>query len=361
MKVLIVNQHKKDALGGSEIQCDIIANKLTDFGHDVVYFAVDGSMESYNCSYEVFPAQLDRKNIDSLLEQFHPDIIYWRYNKNKFLKSARYFLKIDAKFVFAISADSDVSKWKPQIYIRRDSLKNVVLVPYHLIVRPITHRMNHFGFHYVDAVVSLNPEFLNELSVSPQKTIFNSMETDTSDFEWDGDFVLWVSNLKQKKNPEKFIELAREFVDSSVDFLMVGNIQDKNYEFLQNDDGDLPDNLYYLGGRTPEQVNGIMSQALLFVRTDDITGFGNTFIQAWLQGIPTITLHHGTGKFIEEKDIGYVSGDFKQLCKDVEKLINNDKLREEMGSRAKAFADSTFHPESNVKELESFFNNIIDK
>jgi hypothetical protein len=42
MKILIINQHISDALGGSEMQCDLIAHGLTNLGHQVIYGFITG-------------------------------------------------------------------------------------------------------------------------------------------------------------------------------------------------------------------------------------------------------------------------------------------------------------------------------
>ncbi len=63
MNLLIINQHPSDSLGGSEMQCDLIARGLTERGHQVVYASV-GSMrkEEYpGLPYRVVPLAINRK------------------------------------------------------------------------------------------------------------------------------------------------------------------------------------------------------------------------------------------------------------------------------------------------------------
>ena len=96
MRVLIVNQHPQIALGGSEVQCDLIATEMTRRGHFVVYGAVqekiiDEQSVEYTVSY------IDPKRFFSSLKDYiqkqKPDVIYWRYNKRKLIHgviAARY-------------------------------------------------------------------------------------------------------------------------------------------------------------------------------------------------------------------------------------------------------------------------------
>ena len=52
MKVLLVNRHMDTILGGSEIQCDLIARKLLEFGHQVSYLALQ-SKNTLSHEYKV--------------------------------------------------------------------------------------------------------------------------------------------------------------------------------------------------------------------------------------------------------------------------------------------------------------------
>ena len=180
------------------------------------------------------------------------------------------------------------------------------------------------------------------------------MRSEYRSFEWKRPYVLWVANLKFHKNPEKFVELAEHFEESGVDFLMVGKIQDNRYAYLQSSEN-LPRNLYYLGPKSLEEVNGMLKSSLFLVHTCDPEGFGNNFIQAWLQAKPTISLYFDPESIIYNNRLGFVSGSLEQMAKDVKKLIKNEQLRIEIGQRAKNFAQQHFDPEPNVRKLDRFF------
>ncbi|MFP9191274.1 glycosyltransferase family 4 protein [Natrialbaceae archaeon A-CW1-1] len=360
VNLLIINQHREDALGGSEIQCDLIGTYMSDFGHDVVYYAVDGDQDRYNTNYDVMAEPLNRKNLSRIISEHEPDIVYWRYNKHKFLRSAFLMKKYGVKTVFGISSVYDTQKWRWYKDINIETPRDLISTLYGVFSTPIKNRVNHFGYYFVSGIVSLNPDLSNRVYVEPQTTIVNSMSTNSESFEWPNKFVFWVANLKSTKKPDIFVKLAKEFENSNIDFLMVGHIQDKKYNYIL-DDTRLPSNFHYLGPKTPEEVNGILKESLFLVRTDDVEGFGNNFIQAWLQGKPTVTLHEGTGGFIKEKEIGFVSGDFKNFVEDTRTLINNPELRSSMGRRAKSFAKTKFSPEINMRKYEDFFEQVLGK
>ena len=84
MKILIVNQHVNDVIGGSEAQCGLIAKGLTKLGHSVVYGICKPKHKNYNVPYST--VKLDTPLIllfIKALNQIKPDIIYCRHNKHK--------------------------------------------------------------------------------------------------------------------------------------------------------------------------------------------------------------------------------------------------------------------------------------
>ena len=64
---------------------------------------------------------------------------------------------------------------------------------------------------------------------------------------------------------------------------------------------------------------------------------------------------------IEKYRIGLVSGTFEQLIDDVNKLIDDKKMRNEMGDRALQYANDSFNPETNVRKLETLMEYLSRK
>ena len=51
------NQHLEDVIGGSEIQCHLIAKYLTGFGHEVFYAAINSKQVDYATNYHIIPLE----------------------------------------------------------------------------------------------------------------------------------------------------------------------------------------------------------------------------------------------------------------------------------------------------------------
>lgn len=85
MKVVIINRHRQDIMGGSELQCDFIATELTKRGYEVIYLAILGANKDYCRPYKVLSCESNSDAIQNKLINLQPDVIYWRYNKKTFL------------------------------------------------------------------------------------------------------------------------------------------------------------------------------------------------------------------------------------------------------------------------------------
>jgi glycosyltransferase involved in cell wall biosynthesis len=366
MKILIVNQHYEDVIGGSEIQCDLLAKYLSRFGHDVSYAAVKSKKNHYESPYPVIPVgKLHWFSLRKVLLTVSPDLVYWRFNKKSLLMAGLLCRFYKRKLVFSLSHINDVTPWayKPHRLDRQDILQKLRYF-LQILEQQVTSRINYEGYRFVDGVVSLREEFLAAIpswngGKMKKALIRDFMESQVSrEFHWERPYVVWVASIKQAKNPELFIEVARRLHQQPVDFLMVGKIEDPAYRYLE-DCRQLPPNLHYLGLRPPEDINPILQSSLFLVHTCSPEGFSNNFIQAWLQGKPTVSLYFDPDGFIEKHQIGYWSRTLDAMCGHIVRLVQDQALRAEMGERARRLAGQMFLPENNVKQYEDFFEEIL--
>ena len=357
MKILIINQHPKDIVGGSEVQCDLLASHLTRLGHEVVYFAVNGTRQNYEVPYKVEPGTLTWKDLRRIVPLYCPDLVYWRFNKRRFLPSVVMLKLMNVKIVFSISHINDVVKWSHKVRFEALIFKDKLRKHYFSFRQAFSSRINHFGYYFVDGVIAQLEQQTGKLPVRKERVIPNSVDATVVPFHWDNPFVVWVANIKPAKNPELFIKLAKHFQRLNIDFLMVGNIQSSKYHTLLKD-SELPSNFHYLGAKHNYEINGILRSSFFLVHTCQPEGFPNVFIQAWMQGRPTVSLYYDPDRMIQKNHLGRLSGSFEQFVHDTEELIENVPLREKMGNLAKIYAEAHFSPEENVRDIESFFKEI---
>lgn len=350
MNITIVNKHREDVLGGSELQCDFIATELVKREHNVKYIAPKGNKEVYDAQYEVITCENKGFEISKKIIESRPNIVYWRYNKHHLYSVMSSLKKEGLPVVFAASSVNDVNPWFGKKKSRlRSFIKNLV-----------KSHWNHFGIKMANAVTVNNPEYLKMLPVAKQYYIPNGMISDYKDFEWKKPYCAWVSNIKQIKRPEKLIELAKMFLKEDIDFIMVGDIQERDYHWI-HDVKSLADNVHYLGIKTPEEVNGIFKSALMHIHTCYPEGFPNVFIQSWMQGTPSVSLGFDPGGYLESEEMGYSANEnMHEFRKFVDLLIGNDILRKQLGDNASRFAHDMFRIEKAVDKLEVIFSEMND-
>jgi len=366
MKILIMNQYFEDFMGGSELQCYMIARYLKKYGHEVIYGAINSKGNCYKTDYKIIPIKkLSFFSLRKIFKEVKPDLVYWRYNKSFLLAAGIICKYFNIKLVFSVSSIPDTRKWViiklPDI--KKQGIKRRLKSLIRLFKVFFSGYINYLGYHFVDGVISVRKGLLQNLPSRGKKfiktCIYNSMEiSPIEEFHWNKPYVIWVANVKKNKNPEFYIEAAKKFIDKKVDFIMVGKIQDSSYSFL-NDKDNLPKNFFYLGAKQLEEVNSIIKGSLFLISTCDPEGFSNNLIQAWMLGKPTVTLFFDPDGLIEKYEIGYFSKTFINMCNDINTLIENKKIRLKIGNQAKKLASDLFDPEKNIRKYLKFFEDVF--
>lgn len=350
MKIAIVNKHRDDSIGGSELQCDFLGTELTRLGNDVAYIAPGGSQKEYLKPYDVYPCEYDASAIVRTVIQTKPDIVYWRFNRNEFYDSVK---PIRMQGIPVVFASSHVNDHKPWLLKKGQGIKQQIKFLF-------KNRREFKGFKYVDGMTVNNKEFLDRVSHPFKIYIPNGMITDFIEFTWKRPYCLWVANLKKPKRPELFVELAREFADKKIDFLIAGLIQQTEYDWINNPKN-IPQNVHYLGPKKFEEINGMMNSALFHIHTCVPEGFPNIFLQAWRQGKPSISYGYDPSGLIQKHKLGYYSAeDWETFKEQANSLINNPELRDKIGEKARIYSEEQFSVEKSATLLEKFLKRVIE-
>ena len=168
------------------------------------------------------------------------------------------------------------------------------------------------------------------------------------------DQIIWVSNIKNLKQPEIFIELAKiiGLKIKGTQFIMIGSpsFYPLNYQKdLELKINKVP-NLKYIGKQPIEVVNDYIKASKLLVNTSKWEGFPNTYIQAWMRETPVLTINCDPDNLIKKFGLGLHSKNFENLVKDTIFLLNENNLRISMGKKAKKYA-MQFHTLRNLNEM----------
>lgn len=107
--------------------------------------------------------------------------------------------------------------------------------------------------------------------------------------------VLWVANIRQVKRPDRMLELARSM--PGIRFHMAGGPssgEEDLYRKIEHEARGIA-NLTFHGAVPYLDVGALFDRAKVFANTSDLEGFPNTFLQAWVRGIPVVTMFDPDG------------------------------------------------------------------
>lgn len=338
--------HVSSVIGGAELQVKYIVDYLLkNTSHKIFFLCRESAINKYQ-EIEILKTKPPRYigkyfkcadffSINKYLNRIKPDIIYTRVSTAYVGIAAHYCKRHHAKLIYHIAHKKDVTPVKtiglkgvPMLlerWIYLYGLKNA-----DIIIGQANYQNQLLKKNYNRTCTAIVPNF------HPYSQTIKKVDKPIN--------VVWIANLKTSKQPELFIELAKEFISyEKVKFIMVGALLNGNYknslqevEYLHN--------IAYLGQLPIEEVNEILANSHIFINTSlkGEEGFPNTFIQAWMREVPVISLNVDPGDIIKSNKLGYHSLTLKKLTEDLKTLIENKNLRNNMGIRARIFANNNY-------------------
>ncbi len=332
MKIVIVNKHFISDLGGSEIQTHLVANELVKKKINVKYLNTGSKIIKTKFNYKIYHIGNNVYKLLFALYKYKPQIIYWRLNSNFAILGLLGAKLFNIPIIFASSSLKD--------------LKSKILY---------TRFINFF-----DLITVNNKKFLKNVKSKNKIYIQNFPIQGIKKFNYKKRYVLWVSNIKRRKNLELYIKLSSKYSSSNVHFLCIGDIQDKDYDWLKKYKYKSK-NFKFLSKMTPVEINGAMKSSLFHVTTEDYikAGFSNTFIQACYQKKPTLSFNFDPGGFINKHKIGkFCNGSEKLFFNYFEQYLKNPKLVKKDGIKAYNFAKKEFDEDKIIKKIISTFKKL---
>ena len=341
--------------GGSEYQASLLIDYLrTKYNVDATYLtlAADRAVDRKSYRLVCFSSRTGIRRYGMFFDAFRlyrtlsresPDVIYQQVGCAHTGIAAYYAKRNKCRMVWRVASDNDVTK-RPKDWLHPHVMLDHWFLEYGIrnasVIITQTERQRELlaaNFDRSDAIVVRN---------------FHPLPTESEIFE-DAQpakkIIAWIANIKPLKNPAAFIRLASRFADrSDLEFVMVGAGYARK--------GWLSDiaqminettNLRHLGELSQTDVNKLLGRTHLLVNTSDYEGFSNTFIQAWMRGVPVVSLNVNPDGLLDGRTLGICSGTELQLYEDVSALLADRARRRFMGERSRAFAAKEFS-ESNM-------------
>lgn len=349
----------EDPKGGSEIQVFLLAQELLKRGWEVHYirenFTDESQEETVNgiVLHSLPPRHtklkwLNKRHLLKLMKSIQADVWYCRATVSYVYPVWKNAQKTGGHVVWACSSDRHLSK-NPVPELKKES-------PLRLLAGSVDNFLFRKALKRIDLILlqSLGQKEILQKNWRLQgEVIYNSFPLPSIVDKKRSPLILWIGRLKHIKHPEKFWELVQRFEDKPCHFKMIGR-EAGNLRFTQEltQMEKSYSRFSYLGEVERDKVFSLLKQAKILVNTSDYEGFPNTFIEAWLHGVPVISLNVDPDGLIQKNKLGSVSHTMEKMARDVERLMENQKVWEETSRRCLEFARKNFNIKDKVDQLE---------
>jgi glycosyltransferase involved in cell wall biosynthesis len=148
--------------------------------------------------------------------------------------------------------------------------------------------------------------------------------------------LLWVSNIQQWKRPEMFLDLAQRLPGCSAS--MIGGAAPKTGNLYRHISAGAArvGSLTFYGQLPYRATNQVFDRARVFVNTSEFEGFPNTFLQAWVRGIPVVSFFDPDG-VIRREGLGHAAASLEEMVRAAERLTTDSQAWLEVSARCRAY------------------------
>ena len=373
MKICILSEYayslfaNEKCFGGSELQMTMLAKEFVD--------------RSYDVSLVTFGKSNNSSKIINGIKVYHPFYIrskgYVYFYPQNLYKLFKILNKIDAD-IYIQRATTPLTglvacfaKLKKKIFIY--SVSSNACVSNNLYIKRVNDfkkLIYKFGVKNSDCVICQTKDqkdllkqtigkdgvVIKNIYIPPK---FESIKKNISKLK-----VLWVGRIINEKRPDLFLKLAKNFPD--IDFCMIGCIggvstyDSKFYNDIQKNASKI-NNFDFKGFVPNNEINKYYAESSLVINTSYVEGFPNTFLEAWGNYTPVITLDFDPDEIICRYKLGLHSKTFEQLIKDTKTLLYNDNLRMEMGNNSREYVEKEHNLNKILNEYEYLIKNLVAK
>lgn len=171
--------------------------------------------------------------------------------------------------------------------------------------------------------------------------------------------VLWVGNIYRLKRPDRVLWLAARL--PHVAFHMVGGavpgeealharIRDAAAQFA---------NLTFHGRLSYADANRLFGRAKLLLNTSEVEGFPNTYLQAWIRGVPVVTLID-PDRVIEREGLGIAVRSPAELVGAIASLLGAPQAWQAASDHCRRFMAREFGDDRILPAYLDTFARVMD-
>lgn len=171
--------------------------------------------------------------------------------------------------------------------------------------------------------------------------------------------VLWVGRFDpDQKRPHLFLDLAEEL--PALSFKLAGiESNDRQYYEQVYARAERLDNVDFLGAVDPDAIHEYYRSAIALVNTSKYEGFPNTFLEAWRQQTPVVSLEVDIGRYLQTTKAGYCDGSWKELVSTVHRLATDESMWEQFSETALEHFQQNFTMKTVAERYCDVLRNVV--
>ena len=368
--------HISERGGGAEVQANYLAQELAKRGFQISYVCQTLQVNRINTietieSIKVYwlkPSSrfqwLDQNKYLKPLHSIRPNVIVQRLSSNVTSVIGEYAYKNNCKFVWICTDNTNPYKdFHQKRFKNKYQLKNTGFIKYNVFLlnaRVMDYYRNK-GMKRVNVAFSQNKEQKQALFTQfklPSKKMISGHPLPqmalTVQQRFKKQTILWCANFGQNKRPELFIELAKQIQkqDFNLKLVMVGGHSDTSY--VNNILREQPHNLTITGQLSFKDALRYFDESTIFVNTSLSEGFSNTYIQAWLRGVPTVVFGSDPDQIIKDNGLGISVSTVDEAIVYIQNLLINFELYKNISEHVTSFSKE-YH------SLKAMTDNFLNK
>lgn len=164
--------------------------------------------------------------------------------------------------------------------------------------------------------------------------------------------VLWVSNIRRVKRPDRILELAEGLPEVKI-HMVGGPLPGEETLFSEvNLTAKGKANVSFHGRLSYWDANELYGRARLLVNTSDVEGFPNSYLQAWIRGVPVVTLID-PDRVIEREGLGVAASSAAGIPDAINRLLRDPVAWKAASDRCRAFMSREY---SDDKVLAAYLD-----
>ena len=373
MKICILSEYAyslyaDDSIaGGAELQMIMLAEELVKRSHDVSFITFGKSKNSYEIINGVkiyYPFYNYGKGYKYLYPQNFYKLfkVLNKINVDVYIQRATtpltgiiaFFAKLKNKlFLYSVSSNDCVSK-------------NLTIKE----VKDLKKIIYKFGVKNSDCVIcqTKNQKDLLKQTLGKEgkiiKNIYIPPKFENNKKIFSTPKVLWVGRIVKEKRPELFLKLAENL--PNINFCMIaciGGISESDFKYYNDIEkaASKINNIDFKGFVHNKEINKYYAESTLFINTSYVEGFPNTYLEAWGNYTPVITLDFDPDEIICKYKLCLHSKSFDKMIKDIETILKNDNLIKEMGENSREYVEKEHNMEKIINEYEILIKKLMDR